>query len=416
MFLNYLKLTYKVLLRRKFFTIVSLFAISFTLMVLLIAASLLDHLFGPHDPEQFADRSIGIYGTTAKKEFPNGGMATTNGFAGYYTLNRYAKTLETPEMVSIATFPSSAYTYNKGEKTKIFYKYTDHVFWEVFKFNFLEGQPFTTEDEANQNFVAVINESTRLKFFGNNSALNQTLEFNGKRYTVIGVVSDIPFLRQVPFSDVWVPVSTMPNIKHNKDVTGNFLATIVARSPEDIDLIVKEFDDKIKQFEFPDDQWEIIEVTAESLFDFVSRMLLDEQTNETRRLSLFSILIGAALLFMLLPTINLININVSRIYERSSEIGVRKSFGASSWQLVNQFLVENLIITLIGSLIGLILSMAALAFINYAGWIPYSDLSVNFRIFLYGLVMTFVLGLMSGIYPAWKMSRLNPVQALKGTR
>ena len=61
------------------------------------------------------------------------------------------------------------------------------------------------------------------------------------------------------------------------------------------------------------------------------------------------------LLVMLLPTLNLININVTRIMERSSEIGVRKAFGASSRTLVYQFIVENIILTLIG---GIILGMA----------------------------------------------------------
>ena len=64
------------------------------------------------------------------------------------------------------------------------------------------------------------------------------------------------------------------------------------------------------------------------------------------------------LLFMLLPTLNLVNINLSRILERSSEIGVRKAFGASSRTLVGQFVVENLVLTLIGAAVGLVLSVA----------------------------------------------------------
>ena len=60
--------------------------------------------------------------------------------------------------------------------------------------------------------------------------------------------------------------------------------------------------------------------------------------------------------FMLLPSINLINLNISRILGRSSEIGVRKAFGASSQQLVVQFVVENLVITTFGGLFGLIFS------------------------------------------------------------
>jgi putative ABC transport system permease protein len=115
-----------------------------------------------------------------------------------------------------------------------------------------------------------------------------------------------------------------------------------------------------------------------------------------------------------LPSLNLININLSRILERSSEIGVRKAFGASSWTLVVQFVVENVVLTLIGSLIGLALAVPVLAALNASGVIAYAQLSLNFRIFFQGLALAFFFGLLSGVYPAWRMSRFHPVYALKG--
>jgi putative ABC transport system permease protein len=119
-------------------------------------------------------------------------------------------------------------------------------------------------------------------------------------------------------------------------------------------------------------------------------------------------------LFMLLPAINLINLNVSRIMERASEIGVRKAFGASSWMLVGQFIVENVFLTLIGGMIGFVLSQLVLRSITNSGLIPYADLNLNYRIFIYGLLTAIFFGLFSGVYPAWKMSRLHPVEALRG--
>jgi putative ABC transport system permease protein len=126
------------------------------------------------------------------------------------------------------------------------------------------------------------------------------------------------------------------------------------------------------------------------------------------------LLIGLGLLFMLLPTVNLININVSRIMERASEIGVRKAFGASARTLVGQFIVENVILTLVGGAIGFVLSFFILRALTASGWIQYAQFHINFRVFLYGLAMAGLFGLLSGVYPAWRMSRMNPVQALKG--
>ena len=93
-----------------------------------------------------------------------------------------------------------------------------------------------------------------------------------------------------------------------------------------------------------------------------------------------------ALLFMALPALNLVNLSLSRILERASEIGVRKAFGASSRTLVGQFLVENVILTLLGSLIGLILTAVVLRIIAASDLIPYANMSINFRAFLYGVV------------------------------
>jgi putative ABC transport system permease protein len=109
-----------------------------------------------------------------------------------------------------------------------------------------------------------------------------------------------------------------------------------------------------------------------------------------------------------------VNLNMSRIMERASEIGVRKAFGASSRTLVGQFIVENLVLTMIGGAAGLVLSAIALRLLNSSGLIPYAQFQLNLRVFLYGLALALFFGVLSGVYPAWRMSRLHPVQALKG--
>jgi putative ABC transport system permease protein len=116
---------------------------------------------------------------------------------------------------------------------------------------------------------------------------------------------------------------------------------------------------------------------------------------------------------MSLPTLNLININITRIMERSSEIGVRKAFGASSRTLVYQFIVENIILTLLGGIIGLILSFITIEIINSQNLIANLELSINFMVLFIGLLVCLVFGLLSGVYPAWRMSKLNVVTALK---
>jgi putative ABC transport system permease protein len=100
--------------------------------------------------------------------------------------------------------------------------------------------------------------------------------------------------------------------------------------------------------------------------------------------------------------------------ERASEIGVRKAFGASSRQLVRQFVVENLVLTLMGGAIGFVLSHLLLAAVARNGWWFYDAFTMNYRVFALGLLATVAFGLVSGMYPAWRMSRLHPAQALRG--
>ena len=121
----------------------------------------------------------------------------------------------------------------------------------------------------------------------------------------------------------------------------------------------------------------------------------------------------ALVLFMTLPAVNLVNINLSRILERSSEIGARRAFGASSRTLIVQFLVENIVLCLVGGMIGFVLASGVLHVISGSGLIPYAVFHVNARVFGYGLLLALVFAALSGAYPAWRMARLHPVDALR---
>jgi putative ABC transport system permease protein len=121
------------------------------------------------------------------------------------------------------------------------------------------------------------------------------------------------------------------------------------------------------------------------------------------------------LLIMLLPTLNLVNINITRIMERSSEIGVRKAFGASSKTLVYQFIVENCILTLIGGLVGTILSFVIIRVFNTIQPVRNLELSLNFTVLGIALLTCLLFGFLSGVYPAWRMSKLHVVTALKAS-
>ena len=405
---NYLKIAWKVLLRRKFFTFISLFGISFTLLVLMIGTAVLDHLFAPYDPEPFVDRTL--YVTSMSMVGPH---ASRGSSAGYGFLDRWVRTLSDVERVSVLTLPDRQPIYHRGDKLMTFTRHTDGEFWRIMNFEFLEGGPFTVEDDHDGRRVAVINATTRERFFDGEPAVGKTFRFDGGNIRVVGVVEDVPMPRFMAFAEVWLPNGTLKGDRWRHDVMGDFVAIILARERGDFPAIKAEFQSRLGQVQLPSD-FESLYAGADTMFESWARILSSDHQESSNTLLLRGIMVGAMLLFMLLPTVNLVNINLSRIMERASEIGVRKAFGASSRTPVGQFVVENVVLTLVGGLLGLLFSAIALMALNGSGAIPYADFRLNLRIFGYGMLLAAFFGVLSGVYPAWRMSRLHPADALRG--
>jgi putative ABC transport system permease protein len=407
---NYLKIAFKVLNRRRFFTFISLFAVSFTLVMLIMATSILDHVFGPQPPETKLSRTLSVYTMMA-----SGPEQRSSGQPGYGFLDKHVRTLPDVELVSIYSEINRVATFLQNEKQKLWLKRTDGNYWKILSFNFLEGSPFGDEDDRIGNRVAVINQSTALKFFGNQAAVGGNIEADGQSFRVIGVVKDVPFLRLTPFADIWVPIGTSQNDVYKSQLMGGFQSMILAHDKSDFPRIKADFAANLERVEFPSSTlYDRMIGGPETFFESISRVAFSSGMQDSHPGLLLSVIVGLMGLFMMLPTINLININVSRILERASEIGVRKAFGASSSSLIGQFVVENLLLTFIGGVLALIVSWIGLQVLSSSGLIPYAEFHINYRILGYSFLLTIAFGLLAGVYPAWRMSRLQPVEALRG--
>ena len=413
MFRNYLLTAWKVYTRRGLFTAINLACITLTLGVLLVVAALLQHAFFPRGVEGKSDRFLQT-GTMVSTHSDGHTMRT--GPLGYRIIDRHFKPMQgrQAELVSAASAPRTTSVYRADRVVELQMRRVDAEYWKILDFTVLDGTLPSVEDVARGRFVAVLNASTAAKLFGGARAVGQVLDVGGQSFSVIGVVADEVHINA--FADLWLPVSTEPASDYRTQMWGDYTALVLARSPADLPAIRAHVAREATQVKFDDPkQFDTAYFWADGKLDFFARQLLGTHREADSGKWLLLAVIGTAmLLFMVLPALNLVNLNVGRILERSSEIGVRKAFGASSRQLVWQFVVENVLLCLAGAVLGLLFAKGALLWLGQSELIPYLRVELNLAVFGWGLLLAVVFGLLSGVLPAWKMSRLHPVQALKG--
>lgn len=414
MIINSIKIAWKVLLRHPFYTFITLFGITLTLTVLMVLTSFVDHLFGSHYPENKRERSLYI---TRMIRQDTTSRHRNMGPMSFDFLKNYAKTLKMPERVGITTLFGFANTYVNGKRIKLNIKYTDADFWRVTDFDFLEGKPFIEQNISSGDHVVVITDDLRKQYFEDDgaSAIGKFIDIESINYRVIGIVKGSPVTRPYTYGDVYFPYTAPKSNYQNKGLGGGYLAIVLAKDESDIPAIRAEFASAVGKIPVPQTEggftFQVIKTEANQyLDDFASTFLGD---NDSRIIIVYSVIGFLMLMLMGLPAINLVNVNVSRILERASEIGVRKAFGAPAKALLWQFIIENLFITFIGGLFALLLAYLIITLINHSGWIPYADLTINFPVFAASIAVCLVFGLLSGVLPAFRMSKLKIVDALK---
>jgi len=407
---NYFKIAIAVLKRRKFFTFISLFGISFTLAIIILVATFLDYVLSAGYPDTNRNRELYVSHMQLNSSKNH---SQYNGGPSFYFINRYVTTLKTPEKIAIFSNSSATNSYTNNKKKVNNLRYTNDKFWDVLQFSFTAGKPYGKQQLDNAEKVAVISEETSEAYFTDDAAaVGKYIETDNVQYRIIGVVKSLPFSSNV-YADMWVPYTLTKEDLKNTGLMGGYSAILLMSSKDDLDKTRDEYDQMVSKVPMQDKQFDQMFTFADSYFEsFIRSMHLAEGTNSG--MGIFLSFAGIiVLLFLLLPTLNLVNLNISRIIDRSSEIGVRKAFGASSKTLVYQFVIENLILTFLGGILGVVLSFVIIQVANSSNIMPNMVLSINFNVLFVTLLACVVFGLLSGVYPAWRMSRMHVVTALK---
>lgn len=403
---NYFKIALAVLLRRKFFTFISLFGISFTLTILMVGTAFIDKVVNDTYPDRKRDRSLYINNIEE-----DGKDAMNSSAMSFSFIQHYLGSLKMPANLAFSTNSKATNSYVNNRKIVINYKLANAAYWEVLDYKFLAGKPFTKQQVDAGERVAIISEDLQHEYFGATAnVIGRTIEADNVKYRVQGVVRNVPVTAYQFYSDIYLPYSVSRADLTNKAYRGEYTAILLASSSSAVAAMEREFDGMVPKIPMEDKEHNIIHLHADPYLQSYVRTGNEKSSGMTYAITALCLLI---LFVMLLPTLNLVNINITRIMERSSEIGVRKAFGASSGTLVYQFIIENVIITLLGGIIAIVLSLIVLRLINAARFIANLDLSLNITVLAYGLGLCIFFGLVSGVYPAWRMSKLEIVTALK---
>ncbi|KGF82425.1 ABC transporter permease [Massilia sp. JS1662] len=412
---NYLLTAYKVFMRRKLFTAINLACIVLTLVVLMVISALLDTAFWPTGVEGKSDRLLQVYGIRSESVNDKGlptGLRT--GLLGYKTISRYLMPLQSVERVSAITTTSEVSVYQGDRVSRLDMRRVDANYWHIMQFKPLAGRLPNEDDDRLGRMVAVVNATSARRLFPGSAAVGQRISVDGQAFEIIGVVADVIHINA--YADIWAPLSTFPSSNYRDEYTGMFAALLLARSPADLPRIRADVERVAKTIQPVGDQ--IFGKTtfwADTKLDVFARNLLGRQSDADSGAGRLLLMIACGVLvFMLLPALNLVNLNMGRIMERSAEIGVRKAFGATSLQLAGQLVVENVLLCLAGGLLGLACAQLVLWWLEASQLIPYLEVHINPTVFGCGMLLAFVFGLLSGAIPAWRMSRLDPVHALKG--
>jgi len=411
MFKNYLLTAWKVYTRRKLFTAINLLCITLTLGVLLVVTALLQEAFFPRGVEGKSDRFVQV--NTMVSEGPDG-HSTRISPLGYRIIADYFKRMKTPQIVAATTGTRTVSVYQADRVTEVMLRRTDADYWKVLDFTVLDGRLPGEEDVAQGRFVAVLNQSTARKLFPGAKVVGQPLNIGGQQFQVIGVVRDEMQLNA--YADIWAPITTEPSTAYRSEESGDFVALLLGASPADVPRMQAEVAGIAPRIRFKDPkEFNKAYLWGDTKMDVFARGIFNNAREpDSGAGTMLAVIVLLMLFFMLLPALNLVNLNTGRILERSSEIGVRKAFGASSRTLVVQFVVENILLCLFGGVLGLVFAKGALVWLEQSGLIPYLRVDIAWPVLFYAFLIAVTFGLLSGVIPAWKMSRLHPVQALKG--
>jgi len=264
------------------------------------------------------------------------------------------------------------------------------------------GRFFTDEEVKRRDKVAVLGMTVVKQLFGDANPVGETIKINLINFKVIGI---LPVKGATGFRDqddiVIIPVTTAMYRVFGKEYLDSI--SVEATSPEAIakaqDAISKII---IKQHHL---------ITKDEQDSFQIRNMADIKNTLEATTKTMSLLLGAiAAISLLVGGIGIMNIMLVSVTERTREIGLRKAIGATNKDIMTQFLIESVLMSFLGGITGILLGSGISVLITlFAGW----TVKVSWSSIILATVFSLIVGIVFGLWPAKKASKLDPIEALR---
>ena len=321
------------------------------------------------------------------------------------TLDTVDEWMEEEGIGLIAPYLSSSVTASGEEDSDDVTVYgTTAAFYEVQGMQLAMGRWLKTSDIENHTYVCVLNETAATELIGYVDCVDQAISLNGVEYTIVGVLSDdedtLTGMMSSGSLTVYLPYTSLLRLSDSltSDVTGFYVSAPEDGTMETVeaamtDLLMERFED--------DDE----------AFTVSSQSVLEDTMNDIT--SVLTILLGGiAAISLVVGGIGIMNIMLVTVTERTREIGIRKAIGASRGTILSQFLMEAVVLCMMGCGLGIFLSWAILQTVSTVVSSLNMTFSLDGTVVLIAVVFCFIIGVVFGLYPANKAAKMKPIDAL----
>jgi putative ABC transport system permease protein len=303
-------------------------------------------------------------------------------------------------VAATAVMPMSSEIVVNGKIRPVTIDGVDQSYSTVRNLVILDGRSFDESDVTLRARVAMVTDKLAIRLFGSkDAALGQTLKISQLQFTVIGVFREkTSTFGQGEITDetILIPITVMRYFQQFERVEPVYLQV---RNAEDVVAVTEEVTDVLHQRHRAGASYNVQNLKA----------ILD--TADTIATVLTIVLVIVSAIALVISGIGIMNIMLVTVTERTREIGLRMAVGASRREVLLQFLIESVVISLVGGTIGIVLGLAipiSVRLLTSQVNVPISPFSV---IVAFGV--SFAVGVGFGLLPARRASQLNPTEALR---